>query len=149
MGLLDDIPTLVRDGDPGQFRRLVEKLDVHVWLYFEEVFWGRRKINKVATGVITAGNAPWPIEPYTGPRDGPTDIIKMADTNGRLVGPAGPTNPPSLTKVDRGDSRCTFVNEPCMSLVHRVLSLSIRFNGKDLRSHVSPAHAIETESKTT
>lgn len=53
-----------------EFNQLFDALDVRVWAKFEKVRQGKRLLNKFDSGLITTGNAPWPIEPYNGPRNG-------------------------------------------------------------------------------
>lgn len=98
MGLLEDLDRLTSSASGPELKRLFGVLDLRVWLYFKKVLQGKRTINKVAHGVLTSGNAPWPITPYNGPRGVPS----AASTADKNEGPAG-AGPDSLQKVHRGE----------------------------------------------
>jgi len=70
MALLDDLDKLAKHAGQPELKQLFESLDVRVWAKFEKVKQGKRWLNKLDRGLITTGNAPWPIEPYNGPRNG-------------------------------------------------------------------------------
>lgn len=81
--------------------QLLEALDANVWLWYKSVPHGKRVYNKVDTGILTTGEAPWPIQPYQGPRGGPSDNDKADMKPNEPEGPLGPSGS-SLQKVHRG-----------------------------------------------
>ena len=103
MHVLTDLDRLVCEGKGPELRRLVEALDARVWLSFEKKPSGRRMLNKVASGVLTTGNAPWPIRPYHLPGDGPSAELQAGVKENRPAGPENPAGRDSLHKVHRGD----------------------------------------------
>jgi len=103
MALLDDLDKLDEHAHGPEFKRLIEVLDVRVWPEFKKVRQGKRLLNKFATGLITTGDAPWPIEPYSGPRNGSAGRTKADTKNREPAGPEGPTGSKSYNKVHRGD----------------------------------------------
>lgn len=99
--LLNNLAGLAEVAAGPEFMQLLATMNVHIWLWFKEVHKGKRVLNKVANGVLTTGNAPWPIQPYEGPRGVPLDN-NTADTHNEPAGPSGPTGS-SLQKVNRGE----------------------------------------------
>ena len=50
-----------------QARQLFELTNLRLFLKFQKVQVKKRKLNRVAGGILTIGSQPWPIEPYNGP----------------------------------------------------------------------------------
>lgn len=90
---------------------LFQKLNARLFLRFERVKMGKRSLNKVVTGVVTMGSAPFPCPIY----QGPTARNQVKDSSSALEsGPDGssvPTSDPakpgqeedSLGNVNRGE----------------------------------------------
>ncbi|MCY2924494.1 MAG: recombinase family protein, partial [Planctomycetota bacterium] len=103
MALLGDMERLVEVAKGPELMRLFDVLNLQVWLKFDKALCGNRKLNKLTHGVLTTGDAPWPIEKYKGLRGVPSGTSK-ADTGKKQ--PGGSSDPPGSTscnKVHRGD----------------------------------------------
>jgi DNA invertase Pin-like site-specific DNA recombinase len=95
MSLLDDLGQLAEHGGQPELKQLFDALDVRVWAWFKKVPEGKRLLNKLDRGLITTGNATWPIEPYNGPRNGSAvKKRKKADIK----------KPEPIRSLDRADS---------------------------------------------
>lgn len=104
MALVDDVERLANVGHGPELRRLLETLDVNVWLRFEKVQKGKRLLNKVAGGIITTGEAAHPIQKYNGPRNGSAASNHTTGMKDFESGePWGPPDSKSLQKVYRGE----------------------------------------------
>src|SRR5262249_29526542 len=89
---------------------LFRQVNVRLFLRFEEVRLKKRKVNRVAGGVVTFGSAPPPIRPYEGPTGrrmikGPA--AEVAAGPGDLTVPSEPVVPGreggSSGNVNRGE----------------------------------------------
>jgi hypothetical protein len=89
---------LAEYADGPALKQLFEALNVRVWAKFKKVQKGKRLLNKFNRGLITTGNAPWPIKPYNGPRNGSSANKKPARSTDR-------PGSNSLHKVHRGETR--------------------------------------------
>ena len=106
MALFDDMDRLAKIGHGPELQKLLAVLDVNVWLRFKKVQKGKRFVNKVATGIITTGDASHPIQKYNGPRNGSAACDHTAGMkHPESGGPSGTPDSESLQKVNRGD--CT------------------------------------------
>ena len=102
MSLLDHLDELAEQAHGPEFNRLINALDLRVWARFQKVQQGKRLLNKFAHGTITTGDAPWPINPYTGPRDRPSAKKKKADMRKSApIRSSDRTGADSLQKVHR------------------------------------------------
>ena len=95
MSLLNDLDKLAEHAGQPELKQLFDALDVRMWARFKKVPEGKRLLNKLDRGLITTGNAPWPIEPYNGPRNGSAvKKRKKADIK----------NSEPIRSIDRADS---------------------------------------------
>jgi hypothetical protein len=98
------------DTNLGLIGELFRKTNVALFLSFEEVQPNKRKINKVAGGVVTFGTSPPPVALYEGPTGRRALEGKVATTGYRPERSAVPAIPSghhregqSLGNVNRGD----------------------------------------------
>src|SRR5690606_768741 len=70
-----------RDGGYLPVLEMFEITNARMYLRFQKVPWGKRLLNKLASGVVTFGDAPPPIKLY----DGPTSrkVLKNQATGNR------------------------------------------------------------------
>ena len=82
---------------------LISEMNVRAWLSFEKRQRGKRLLNKLAGGLLTAGTARCPYDLHDEARDG-LSPDRTADTAKTSAGePFGPPAGASLHKVTRGD----------------------------------------------
>ena len=94
----------------GAIGELFQRLNTRLFLRFEEIQPNKRKINKVAGGVVTFGTSPPPVSLYEGPT-GRRALRDMAETPGSRPELAAPSSVPcdtdregqSLGNVNRGE----------------------------------------------
>ena len=72
MALFDNIQELRARSDARSLKGLFQILDVRFWLYYEESTWGKRKVRKLAEGVMTVGTSEPPNRPKHGTRGVPS-----------------------------------------------------------------------------
>jgi len=133
----------------GSAREVFRLVNARLFLGFRPVKVKKRVLNKVTGGVVTFGEAPPPIEIY----QGPTARRKIkGPAASDAAGPGGrcsPTPPErsidsgregkSLGNVNRGDSRCTFVNETDgLWLVLTLFPQVLEFPGDAVLKYVEP-----------
>jgi len=101
MALLDDLDRLAVVAGGAELTQLIDTLNVMIWLRFTKIRPNKRVLNKRDYGLMTVGDAPWPIEPYSGSRNGSANISETAkNENDREA-----SSSRSLQKAGRGD--CT------------------------------------------
>lgn len=67
LGLLDHLSESVNSAcDFSVLRKLFDMTNTQLFLKFEEGEWGKRKVQKLSSGVITFGDTPPPIQKYQG-----------------------------------------------------------------------------------
>jgi hypothetical protein len=99
-----------QEGDYAGIGELFRQVNVRLFLRFGEVQLKKRKVNRVAGGVVTFGSAPPPIRPYEGPtgrRMNKRPAAEVAAGPGDLTVPSQPVVPgregDSSGNVNRGD----------------------------------------------
>ena len=74
-------------------RHLFDAINANLFVQFGEKAWGKRKVRRPVSGVLTFGDEPLPIRPY----EGPTDHASVKATGAAsAAGRARPSLPAAL-----------------------------------------------------
>jgi hypothetical protein len=124
-------------------------VNLRLFLRFEQMEVKNRKLNKLASGVVTFGSAPPPITLYEGPTGrrevkGPASLEDTGPCSSQTPLSPAPLDPgregSSLGNVRRGEPRCTFVNEITgLPLVLSIFPKVFTFPGDAVLKLVEPS----------
>ena len=105
MGLFEQIETLAADDEArGALRSLFERLNLNLWLSFDEGRKGSRAVRVLTGGTITTGAAPLPRQPYgENGDDDDGDCPSPGGAAGGALRPVRDVNETSSVGVDRAE----------------------------------------------
>jgi hypothetical protein len=88
------VPDRQRRRAREQIRALLSRLNFNLWLSFGEASQGKRKVRVLKGGIITTGEAEFPVRPYGGTADRPGEDGAVGDSASLT---AGVTQTPSAS----------------------------------------------------
>ena len=140
MQVVDRLSKMVEDdADVPAIVELFRTMNVRLFLRFQKKQLNKREVNRLASGVLTTGSASPLIDLYAGPTKRVKKNSVMADPHRAGGGSPFDLNSGlegnSSRNVNRGDWRCTFLNEPVgADLFWRGIAQTITFSAVEFFS---------------